>query len=345
MLAIGGSAGTTIGTAAMRALPWGVPKVMVSTLASGQVRQFVGHKDIFMLNSVVDIAGVNRLSRPVLDQAARAMAGLVGLAADTAGGSDKPLVAATMFGVTTPCVEHARAVLEQAGCEVVVFHATGAGGEAMESLVREGLIQGVLDITTTELADELVGGFLSAGPDRLYGRCRVRRAAGRFGRRDRHGQFLCGQKASPRSFAAGKFPPAQRQCHVDADHAGRKRAVGGRHRPQGGSVARDLPAMMFPLGGVSAIDGAGGAFDDPVARQALLAGLEANQGTIELVQLDSHINDPAFAEAAARRLIEFMAARAGAGDSLLSSQSTLSSPAAADFRNIVRRADRLRRCP
>src|SRR5262249_40438808 len=175
VIALGGSAGTTIGTAAMRALPIGVPKMMVSTLASGQVRQWVGDKDILMLNSVVDIAGINRISRTVLTEAAAAMAGMVKSANDKSSPVskiqnprlDRPLIAATMFGVTTPCVQYARTILEDAGCEVLVFHATGNGGQAMESLIREGLIAGVLDITTTELADELVGGILSAGPDRL----------------------------------------------------------------------------------------------------------------------------------------------------------------------------------
>ncbi len=158
----------------MKVLPLGVPKVMLSTLASGMVRQFVGDKDIFMLNSVVDIAGLNRVSRPILSEAARAMAGLVTHPGPEPARDDKPLVAATMFGVTTPCVERARDTLERAGCEVLVFHATGNGGRAMESLIGEGLIAGVLDLTTTELADELVGGFLTAGPERLT-------AAGRAG--------------------------------------------------------------------------------------------------------------------------------------------------------------------
>ena len=159
VIAIGGSAGTTIGTSAMRVLPIGVPKVMVSTLASGQVRQWVGDKDILMLNSVVDIVGINRISRQVLSNAASALAGMVQNRIDEST-DDRPLVAATMFGVTTPCVERARQVLEEAGYEVLVFHATGNGGQAMESLIAEGLIAGVLDITTTELADELVGGIL-----------------------------------------------------------------------------------------------------------------------------------------------------------------------------------------
>ena len=167
VLAIGGSAGTTIGSAAMRELPLGLPKLLVSTLASGQVRHYVRDQDIAILNAVVDIAGLNRITRTVLDEAARAMAGLVLFPPAPRETKDKPLVAATMFGVTTPCVERARQVLERAGYEVLVFHATGSGGQALESLAAEGLLAGVLDITTTELADELVGGVLSAGPDRL----------------------------------------------------------------------------------------------------------------------------------------------------------------------------------
>ncbi len=167
VIGLGGSAGTTIATAAMRALPFGVPKLMVSTLASGQVRPFVGVRDILMMNSVVDICGLNRISRQVLANAAHAMLGMVQQPALPATGADRPLLTATMFGVTTPCVETARKVAEEAGYEVLVFHATGTGGMTMESFIRDGLIAGVLDLTTTELADELVGGILSAGPDRL----------------------------------------------------------------------------------------------------------------------------------------------------------------------------------
>ncbi len=308
VLALGGSAGTTIGTAAMRALPWGVPKLMVSTLASGQVRHFIGNKDIFMLNSVVDIAGVNRLSRPVLDQAARAMAGLVGHAADTRAVSDKPLVAATMFGVTTPCVEHARRILEQAGCEVVVFHATGSGGEAMESLIRERLIEGVLDITTTELADELVGGFLSAGPTRLTAaaECGVPQVVS-VGATDMVNFY--GPDSVPEKFRGRQFHPHNANVTL-------MRTTPAENLLLGAEIGRKVAAsrgpasVLFPLRGVSAIDGAGGAFDDPAARRALLAGLEANRGKVELVRLDCHINEPAFAEAAARRLIALLAASA-----------------------------------
>jgi uncharacterized protein (UPF0261 family) len=170
VLGLGGSAGTTIATSAMRALPVGIPKLMVSTLASGQVKNYVGVRDICMMYSVVDISGLNRISRQVLSNAAFAMLGMVQgrqrYAASIAQ-EEKPLVTATMFGVTTPCVERARRIIEEHGYEVLVFHATGVGGQTMESFIADGIVAGVLDITTTELADELVGGILSAGPDRL----------------------------------------------------------------------------------------------------------------------------------------------------------------------------------
>ncbi|MSR53290.1 MAG: UPF0261 family protein, partial [Gemmataceae bacterium] len=166
VLGLGGSAGTTIGTAAMRVLPYGVPKVMVSTLASGQVQHYVGVRDICMIHSVTDICGLNRFTRRILANAAGAMVGMV-QAKPIVMDEDKPLIAATMFGVTTPCVEAARKQVEEAGYEVLVFHATGTGGRTMEAMIVDGLIAGVLDVTTTELADELVGGILSAGRDRL----------------------------------------------------------------------------------------------------------------------------------------------------------------------------------
>ena len=174
MIGLGGSAGTTIGTAAMRALPIGVPKLMVSTLASGQVRPYVGDKDILMLNSVVDIAGINRISRAVLGEAAAAMAGMVKLCRRPIRSpqSDSPTTTARSSpprcsASPRPASSTPARSWKTAGYEVLVFHATGNGGQAMESLIRDGLIAGVLDITTTELADELVGGILSAGPDRL----------------------------------------------------------------------------------------------------------------------------------------------------------------------------------
>ena len=165
VLALGGSGGSTIATAAMRALPVGVPKLMVSTLASGDTRPYVGASDLTMMYSVVDVAGVNSLSARIMANAAAAAAGMT--RASSPPLATRPLVAASMFGVTTPCVTAARERLAELGYEVLVFHATGAGGRSLELLAAGGFFAGVLDVTTTELADELVGGVLSAGPDRL----------------------------------------------------------------------------------------------------------------------------------------------------------------------------------
>lgn len=308
VLALGGSAGTTIGTAAMRALPLGVPKLMVSTLASGQTRPYVRDKDILMLNSVVDISGLNRISRAILGEAARAMAGMVRHRPERdEAAEDRPLIAATMFGVTTPCVERARQVLEAAGYEVLVFHATGAGGQAMESLIADGLIAGVLDITTTELADELVGGILSAGPDRLT-------AAGRRG---------IPQVISVGATDMVNFGPIQPNgLPQGAEEAFRTRlfyhhnptvtlmrttveenAKLGQEIATKAAAATGPTAIMLPLRGVSAIDAPGNLFDDPTARGALFRAIRQHHGAVEVIERDSHINDAPFAEAAANKLL------------------------------------------
>jgi len=303
VLAIGGSAGTTIGTAAMRVLPLGVPKVMVSTMASGQVRPYVGDKDIFMLNSVVDVAGLNRISRRVLGAAAAAMAGLVLHAADEPkSDGDKPLIAATMFGVTTPCVQHARSVLEEAGYEVLTFHATGNGGQAMESLIAEGLIAGVLDITTTELADELIGGILSAGPDRLTAAARhgVPQVVS-VGATD---MVNFGPRASvPERFHDRKFHehnPTVTLMRTTVDENVQLGAEIGQKVAQ----SRGPAAILLPRKGVSAIDREGEPFNDPAARQALFRAIRGGAGPVECRELDYHINDAAFAEEAARTLLQ-----------------------------------------
>lgn len=304
VLGLGGSAGTTIATSAMRALPLGVPKVMVSTLASGTVRQFVGDKDIFMLNAVVDILGINRISREVLSQAARAMAGLVVYPRPKAETSDKPLVAATMFGVTTACVERARDTLERAGCEVLVFHATGNGGQAMESLIREGVIAGVLDVTTTELADEHVGGFLSAGPDRLT-------AAGQMG----IPQVVSTGALDMANFYAPETVPARfkdRRFYRHNANVTLMRTTAEENVRIGAAIAEKLSAakgpvaVLLPGRGVSAIDREGQPFDDPVARKALHDAIRGGARGLEVTEIDRHINDPEFADAAARKLLELM---------------------------------------
>ena len=162
-ISIGGSGNASVAAAAMHGLPVGVPKLIVSTLAAGDTRPYVGDSDVTMMYSVVDIAGINQISARILGNAAGAIAGMAGAPAPEVR-KDRPLVAATMFGVTTPCVDHARERLEELGYEVIVFHATGTGGRSMEALAQGGYFAGVLDATTTELADELVGGVLSAGP-------------------------------------------------------------------------------------------------------------------------------------------------------------------------------------
>ena len=304
VLALGGSAGTTIGTAAMRALPIGVPKVMLSTLASGMVRQFVGDKDILMLNSVVDILGINRVSREILSQAARAMAGLVTFPAPAPSSADKPLVAATMFGVTTPCVERARKILEGAGYEVLVFHATGNGGQAMESLISDGVIAGVLDITTTELADEHVGGFLTAGPDRLS-------AAGRAGIPQ---VVSTGAVDMVNFYAPESVPPAfkDRLFYRHNANVTLMRTTVAENAAIGDEVARKLSSaigpfvVLLPARGVSAIDREGQPFDDPAARRALHDAIRAGLPGRDVRELDLHINDAEFADAAANALISLL---------------------------------------
>lgn len=325
VLGIGGSAGTTIGTAVMRALPIGLPKVMVSTLAAGQCRSFVVGKDVFMLNAVADVAGLNRISRPVLSQAAWAMAGLVHGRAeanedrtreeDASPSSqlrtpkEKPLVAASMFGVTTPCVEEARRILEDAGYEVVVFHATGAGGETMESLIRDRVFAGVLDVTTTELADDLAGGILSAGPTRLT-------AAAQSG----VPQVISVGALDMVNFGPRNTVPAKFADRVFVEHNAHvtlMRTTPAENVLLGAEIGRKAAAstgpvaIFLPAAGVSALDAPGKAFCDPAARDALYAGIRSavSGSQVELIERPEHLNDPAFAAALANRLLEMMAVR------------------------------------
>jgi len=305
VIALGGSAGTTIGTAAMRALPLGVPKLMVSTLAaSGQAGSYVGTSDLLMMNSVVDVLGINRISRTVLTRAAQAMAGMAKGRLPAPGRSEKPLVAATMFGVTTPCVERAKARLEEAGCEVLVFHATGAGGRTMEQLARDGLLAGVLDVTTTELADELVGGFLTAGKERLT-------AAGARG----IPQVVSVGALDMVNFFARETVPSRfsdRKFHRHNASVTLMRTTALENAQLGVEIARKLAdgngprAIFLPRQGLSAIDRAGQPFDDPVARKTLYDNIKGNAGDVPVHELDLHINDPEFADAMAAKLIEFM---------------------------------------
>jgi uncharacterized protein (UPF0261 family) len=306
VLGLGGSAGTTIATAAMRELPFGVPKLMVSTLASGQVRPYVGLRDVAMMNSVVDISGLNRVSRAVLGNAANAMIGMVrGQGSGARGQEEKRLITATMFGVTTPCVEQARAILERAGYEVLVFHATGVGGQTMESFVRDGLIDGVLDVTTTELADELVGGVLSAGPDRLTAAALagVPQVIG-LGALD---MVNFGPPESvPERFAGRRFyqhNPTVTLMRTTPDENDRL----GKEIAHKASASRGPTAVYVPLKGVSALDREGQPFWWPEADRALFDSLRLWMSPhVKLIDLDLHVNDPAFAQAMAEGLLAML---------------------------------------
>jgi uncharacterized protein (UPF0261 family) len=309
VLSAGGSGNTAIATEAMRALPVGVPKVMVSTMASGDTRAYVGASDLVLMPSVTDVAGINRISARILANAAAAVAGMVS-APEVTLGPERPLVAATMFGVTTPAVTAARAELERRDYEMLTFHATGVGGMAMESLVESGYFAAVLDLTTTELADDLVGGVLSAGPDRL-------RAAGRvgvpqvvsvgaldmvnFGPRD-----TVPERFADRSLVVHN--PTVTLMRTTPDEC----AELGRRIAAKLSAATGPVALFLPLRGVSAIDIDGGPFHDPAADEALFAALRDNlDPRVELHELDLHINDPAFAHAMADKVDGFVRSRHG----------------------------------
>jgi len=315
ILAIGGSGGAALAAPAMQALPVGLPKLIVSTMAAGDTRPYVGESDIAMLYPVVDVAGLNRLSRQVLGNAAAAIAGMARAATRRAedrevartAGDERPLVGATMFGVTTPCVTAARERLEALGYEVLVFHATGTGGRAMEGLVRSGFLAGVLDATTTELADELVGGVLSAGPERLT-------AAGELG----IPQVVSLGALDMVNFGPPHTVPAafrDRRLYEHNASVTLMRTSVDECRELGRIVAAKLNAatgptsVFIPRGGVSMIDVDGAAFHDPEADAALFDALLADlDPRIEAVDLPVDINDPAFGPAMADRLHELLQA-------------------------------------
>jgi uncharacterized protein (UPF0261 family) len=315
ILALGGSGGAALGSAAMRSLPIGVPKLIVSTMASGDTRPYVGESDIAMLYPVVDIAGINRVSARILANAAAAIAGMAGAAVESSHADEaasdvsaRPLIAATMFGVTTPCVTVARERLEALGYEVLVFHATGSGGRAMEALIRSGSIDGVLDATTTELADEIGGGVLSAGPDRLG-------AAGAAG---------IPQVVSLGALDMINFGPLEtvpdafrsRVLHVHNSSVTLMRttpaenATLGRLVAQKVNAARGPVSVFVPTGGVSMIDAPGEPFHDPAADAALFEALRGGlRPDVELVEMPVNINDPSFGRAMADRLHELVGGR------------------------------------
>ncbi len=303
IVSLGGSAGTTIGTSCMRVLPVGVPKLMVSTLASGDTNPFVGTKDIAMLYSVVDIAGINRISARVISNAAAAITGQVKTPPPELE-EDKQLIAATMFGVTTPCIEEARKHLPAGSFETIVFHATGTGGKAMEDLIAGGFFSGVLDITTTEWADQIVGGIMPGGPDRLS-------AAARAG----IPQVISTGACDMVNFGPLATVPEQfrsRNLYVHNDNVTLMRTTAEECSRIGEAMAENIAAaagktaVLLPLEGVSAIDKHGEVFYDPEADRALFNAIKANLASrpdITVTECACHINDPAFARQAAETLL------------------------------------------
>ena len=309
VLGLGGGGGTAMITAAMRTLPVGVPKLMVSTLASGQTAQYVDVTDLTLMPSVIDIAGLNPLSRRILANAAAAIAGMVDQAPiedDARDGKPRPLLAATMFGVTTPCVTAARQQLEAAGYDVLVFHATGTGGRAMEALVDSGFIQGVLDVTTTEWCDEVVGGVLAAGPDR-HGAAARRSvpqvvSAGALDMVNFHGMDTV-----PTAFAGRTFyrhTPSVTLMRTTADEC---RTIAQRIAAQLNRSTAPV-TLVLPLRGVSMIDAPGEPFADTTADRVLFQTLRASVSPhVRVVDVDAHINDPLFADTLVREMLAAIA--------------------------------------
>jgi uncharacterized protein (UPF0261 family) len=294
LLGLGGSGGTALVTPAMRALPVGVPKLMLSTMASGNVAPYVGPSDIAMMYSVTDLAGLNRISRVVLANAAHAIAGMA-LAGPVQASDTKPAVGLTMFGVTTPCVNQVVALLE-AWYDCLVFHATGTGGQSMEKLAESGLIAGFLDITTTEVCDLLCGGVLPCTEDRFGAVARMELPyVGSCGALDMvnfGAMDTVPEKYRGRTLYAHNPQVTLMRTNAE-ENAAIGRWIGERLNRCKGEVR-----MLIPEGGVSALDAPGMAFHDPAADAALFAALE---GTVRqtahrrLIRLPHHINDPAFA--------------------------------------------------
>jgi uncharacterized protein (UPF0261 family) len=304
IIGMGGSGGTSVFAAAVRDLPVGFPKILVSTMASGDTRSIVGTKDLILIPAVVDVAGLNRISRQIIANAANAICGMVeGNRVEIQ--SDRPIIAVSMLGNTTPAVDVARPLLEAAGYEVLVFHAVGAGGRTMESLIAEGLIAGVFDLTTTELASELTGAPCSAGPERLT-------SAGNlgipqlisigcidfsiFGRRE-----TIPEKYRNRNFY--DWNPETTLMRTTPEES----AQLGKLIAERANAARGPVAVILPLAGYSQVGITSQPFWMPQADEALFTAIRVNlRPEVKLIEMDKHINDPRFAEEAAQTMLNLM---------------------------------------
>ena len=307
IMGMGGSGGTSIATAAMRTLPVGVPKLMVSTVGGGDVSIYAGSKDITFMPSVVDVAGINRLSRAIYANAAGAIAGMVQAEA-AAANDERPLIAASMFGNTTAAVDHARGLLEGEGYEVLVFHATGGGGRTMEDLISDGYIAGCLDMTTTELADEICGGVYSAGPERVQ-------AAPRQG----IPTLIVPGCVDMANFGGIETVPAHYrerllyqwnpEVTLMRTNEEENRQMGAMLAAAANAAQSDNVAVLIPLGGVSMLDSEGDRFWNPSADHACFDAIKENlRADIPLIEMDANINEPQFAEKAVAMLLEMVRA-------------------------------------
>ena len=308
ILAMGGSGGTSIATTAMRALPVGVPKVMVSTIPGGNIAPYAGDKDITFIPSIVDVSGINRISREIFTNAAGALIGMVNIKRQSSAASqqeDKPLIVASMFGNTTACITRARQALEANAYEVLVFHATGNGGRTMESLIADGYISASLDITTTELADEVCGGALSAGPERMLAAARAGiptvLSVGCIDMANFHGR-----QGIPEAYQQRNIYEWNPQVALMRTNIAENQRI-GEMIAAAANAARGPVAILLPLKGVSMLDSEGQQFWDPAADAACFDAIKQNvKADVPVIEMPNNVNDPEFADRAVALLLEMM---------------------------------------
>jgi uncharacterized protein (UPF0261 family) len=304
IISMGGSGGTSLASTAMRALPVGVPKVMISTMGGGDVAPFAGTKDITFMPSIVDVSGINSISSVIYANGAGAIAGMVKVEKPESG-EEKPLITASMFGNTTTAVDHARGILESEGYEVLVFHATGTGGKTMEGLISDGYITASLDITTTELADEVCGGVLSAGPDRLMAAAHKGIPAiivpGCVDMANFGGIETVPEKYKTRNLYQWNPNVTLLRTNVEEN----KKM--GEMIAQAANESVGPVVILLPLKGVSMLDSEGGRFWNPEADVACFDAIKANvKPGIEVIESDHNINDPEFSGLCANTLLELL---------------------------------------
>ncbi|NWO00736.1 Tm-1-like ATP-binding domain-containing protein [Tetragenococcus halophilus] len=305
VISLGGSGGTSVATAGMRVLPIGVPKVMVSTMASGDTSQYVGTSDIVMMPSIVDVAGLNDISKRIFSNAVHAICGMVDYEYEP-NKDQKPLIAATMFGLTTPAIVKATEVLENKNYEVIVFHATGIGGKTMERLINNGYFAGVLDLTTTEWADELVGGVLAGGNERLDAAVQTKTpqvvSLGALDMVNFGPHETVPDKFKDRLFYQHNPSVTLMRTTTDENHKLGK-IIANKLQSAGSSTV-----LMIPRKGFSGLDKVGKEFYNKKADESIISTLKENltYSETQVIEKDNNINDETFAEEAANQLIHLI---------------------------------------